>query len=71
MSIRIEDLDPDFQRMLRDQGIKEPRKHTFGIEEKSRYAIKVLAVVANLTQDQRKRVLQHALTMNTPPRSKS
>lgn len=70
MTIRLEDLDPDFQQMLKEQGICEPRKHTFGIEEKSKYAIKVLAIIGNLTQDQRKRVLQHAIMMNSPSRLK-
>ena len=61
MTLRLEDLDPETLRRL---GLKTRRKATFSKEDVRRNAIKVLAAIAPLAQEQRRRVLEHALRLN-------
>jgi hypothetical protein len=57
----VSDLPPD---QLKKLGIKMPRKHGFTKEAVRSWALRVLAEIADLTQDQRRRVLDHALKVN-------
>ena len=59
--ITIDDLSPETLKQL---GIKKPRQHTFTKESVRSWALKVLAEMAGLTQEQRRRVLEHALKVN-------
>ena len=55
------DLPPDLRREL---GIRLPRKQSFTKESVRSWALKSLALMTGLTQDQRRRVLEHALKVN-------
>lgn len=57
----VRDIDPEVLKRL---GIKRPRTRQFTKEDVRSNALRVLAVVANLTQEQRTRVLRHALNVN-------
>lgn len=46
-------------------GIKRPRKTEFSKDAVRTHALRVLAEIASLTQDQRRRVLEHAVKVNT------
>jgi hypothetical protein len=59
--ISSNDLPPELQRQL---GIRKPRKHTFTKETVRAHAIRCLSAIADLTQDQRRRVLDHATKLN-------
>ena len=64
--IDLKDCSPEVRKqLLNAAGECEPRKaRTFTIDRVRSESIKVLAVVANLTPSERKRVLRHALKMN-------
>ena len=59
--LSVDDLPPDQVKKL---GLKVPRKHGFNKEEVRSWSLRVLAEIAGLTQDQRRRVLDHALKVN-------
>jgi hypothetical protein len=59
--LKVEDLPLAAQRKF---GIKRPRKSEFSKEAVRTNALRVLDVIANLTQDQRRRVLEHAVKVN-------
>ena len=59
IEVRAEDLPPELRKQL---GVR--RKHSFNKETVRQHALKCLASIANLTQDQRRRVLEHALKVN-------
>jgi hypothetical protein len=61
MSINIEDLDDATRKKL---GLTRPRKTTFTKEDVRQHAIRVLNAIASLTQEQRRRVLEHASKVN-------
>ena len=61
MSIALEDLTPE---QLNQLGVKLPRRHTFTKDEARSWSLKVLAVMSSLTQEQRRRVLEHAGKVN-------
>ena len=62
MTIRMEDLDRDTLVKL---GLKtEPKPREFTAEMERQWAIKVLGPIANLTKDQRRRVLERAIKMS-------
>tara|TARA_Y100001963_G_scaffold92122_1_gene126863 strand:- start:742 stop:963 length:222 start_codon:yes stop_codon:yes gene_type:complete len=67
-AIVLDDCSPEVQEQLRKAaGIDLPKKTrttTFPLDRVRSESIKVLAVIANLTPDQRKRVLCHAQKMN-------
>tara|TARA_R100000234_G_scaffold105153_1_gene75258 strand:+ start:710 stop:931 length:222 start_codon:yes stop_codon:yes gene_type:complete len=67
-AIVLEDCSPEVQEQLRKAaGIDAPKRtrtNVFPIDRVRSEAIKVLAVIANLTPEQRKRVLCHAQKMN-------
>jgi hypothetical protein len=59
--LKIEDLTPE---QLKELGIKMPRKTTFTKEDIRSWALKILAQMSCLTQEQRRRVMEHALKVN-------
>jgi hypothetical protein len=61
--MNIEDLPPEERRRL---GVRMPRKVTFTMEDVRRCALRILGSLADqkLAQDQRRRVLDHALKIN-------
>ena len=61
MGLSIEDLDKE---TLAKMGLTKPRQYKFNAENERQFAIKVLAVMTNLTQSQRQRVLKRACSMN-------
>lgn len=66
MSIDLADLSPaDRKRALALSGrTRAPRRSTFTKNQARSYAIRTLAVLVQLDQDQRARVLRLALEMN-------
>ena len=50
--------------VLKQLGIKEPRRHKFTKESVRCWALKSLALMSGLTQDQRRRVFEHAMRVN-------
>ena len=59
--LSVDELPPESLKQL---GIKLPRRHGFTKESVRSWSLKVLALMAGLTQDQRRRVLAHALKVN-------
>lgn len=59
--LSVNDLPADTRRKL---GLTKTRQQQFSKDQVRTWAIRVLAVVADLNQDQRRRVLQHALKIN-------
>jgi len=59
--LTLDDLTPETRRKL---GVKRPRVSTFSKDAVRTNALKVLAEIAHLTQDQRRRVLAHAVAVN-------
>jgi len=59
--LNIADLTPEARKKY---GIKRPRRSTFDKESVRRFAIRCLAEIAELTQQERRRVLEHALKVN-------
>ncbi len=59
--LSVDDLPPD---QLKKLGLKVARKHGFTKETVRSWSLRVLAELAGLTQDQRRRVLDHALKVN-------
>lgn len=57
----LDDLPAAARRRL---GLKKTRTSQFPKDQVRTWAIRVLAVVADLTPDQRRRVLQHAAKLN-------
>lgn len=69
MSLNINDLDSEtLQKLGLVQEHKtinrKPRNQTFTKEHVRSNALKVLAVIAGLSQNERERVLQHAIKIN-------
>lgn len=60
-TVNAADIPPEVRKQL---GIRAPRQQRFNKESVRSNALRVLAVVANLTQEQRQRVLRHALNVN-------
>ncbi len=60
-TLTLEDLPPEARRKL---GIKRPRQSQFSKDAVRTHALRVLAEIATLTQDQRRRVLEHAVRVN-------
>ncbi len=61
MSVNVNDLDKETRKKL---GLKLTRQQSFSKEAVRSHAIRVLAEIADLTQDQRRRVLEHAIKVN-------
>jgi hypothetical protein len=59
--LSVDDLPPE---QLKKLGIKLGRKHAFSKETVCSWSLRVLAQLAGLSQDQRRRVLDHALKVN-------
>jgi len=60
-SINIDQLDAEQRREL---GIRKPREAQFTKDELRGWALKTLALMANLSRTERERVLNHALKVN-------
>jgi hypothetical protein len=60
-TINLDDIDPEQRKQL---GIKKPRETAFSKDELRGWALKVLALMANLSRTKRVRVLRHALKVN-------
>jgi hypothetical protein len=60
-TINLDDIDPEQRKQL---GIRKPRESSFSKDELRGWALKVLALMANLTRSERERVLRHALKVN-------
>jgi hypothetical protein len=59
--LNANDLPPE---MLKKLGIRAPRNKSFTKESVRSWSLKTLALLADLSQDQRRRVLEHALKVN-------
>jgi hypothetical protein len=59
--IKVDDLTPETRRKL---GLRGRTERAFTKESVRSWAIKVLAEIADLTQEQRRRVLEHAIKLN-------
>jgi len=62
--LNLEDLPHAVRSKLAKQGIRKPRVQQFSKDAVRENALKVLAVIAHLTQAQRRRVLAHAVSVN-------
>lgn len=60
--MNIDELDAETLKRI---GIKKPRQQKFSAEQERQYAIKCLATLSQINQDQRRRVLTRALKMNS------
>jgi hypothetical protein len=60
-SIHVDDLDAEQRKQL---GIRKPRESAFNKDELRGWALKTLALMANLSRAERERVLKHALKVN-------
>ena len=60
-TLNVNDLPP---AMLKQLGIRKPRNQNFTKESVRSWSLKTLALLAELHQDQRRRVLEHALKVN-------
>ena len=60
-TINLNELDAEQRREL---GLRKPRESQFSKDELRGWALKILAVMANLTRAERERVLKHALRVN-------
>lgn len=60
-TINFDDLSPEQRREL---GLRKPRQSNFGKEEVRSWALKILAVMAGLSREERNRVLRHAAKVN-------
>lgn len=60
-TLTLDDLPPEVRKKM---GVKRPRQSQFSKDAVRQHALRVLAEICSLTQDQRRRVLQHALAVN-------
>jgi hypothetical protein len=60
-SLHLDDLDAEQRKQL---GIRKPRQSAFSKDELRGWALKTLALMANLSRAERERVLKHALKVN-------
>jgi hypothetical protein len=63
-TVDLRDLSPELRKQLAARGIRKPRKSEFSKNDVRTAALRVLAVVADLTPAQRARVLVHAGKLN-------
>lgn len=61
MSIALDEIPAATRKKL---GLQKPRTQQFSKEEVRTNAFRVLAAIADLKPDQRRRVLEHALKLN-------
>lgn len=59
--LTLDDLPAAARKRL---GVKRPRQSQFSKDAVRTHALRVLAEIASLTQDQRRRVLAHAVAVN-------
>lgn len=59
--LTLDDLPHEARKRL---GIRRPRQQQFSKDAVRTHALRVLAEISSLTQDQRRRVLEHACKVN-------
>lgn len=59
--LTLDDLPKEARQKF---GLRKPRQQQFSKDQVRTHALRVLAEIANLTQDQRQRVLAHCLKLN-------
>lgn len=59
--MNYEDLPPE---LLKQVNLRKPRRTGFSKETVRSWPLKSLAMMSGLTQDQRRRVLEHAMKVN-------
>lgn len=59
--LTLDDLPVAVRQKL---GVRKPRKTEFAKDAVRTHALRVLAEISSLTQDQRRRVLEHAVKVN-------
>lgn len=64
VGIELKDLPPEVQNTLRKELGVSTRRTKFPKEDVRRYAIRALNVLAGLSQQERSRVLAHAVRLN-------
>lgn len=60
-ALTLDDLTPETRRKL---GVRRTRQQQFSKDAVRQHALRVLAEISALTQDQRRRVLEHAVKVN-------
>jgi hypothetical protein len=60
-TLNAKDLPPE---LLKQLGLRRPRQNGFSKDKVRTWSLRTLAVLAELTQDQRRRVLEHAMKIN-------
>ena len=60
-TLNNDDIDPEQRKQL---GIRKPRETAFSKDDLRGWALKVLALMANLSRTERERVLRHALKVD-------
>ena len=60
-TMRYEDLPPELMKQL---NLRKPRQSGFSKESVRSWSLKALAMMSELSQDQRRRVLEHAMKVN-------
>jgi hypothetical protein len=66
-AVNLEDLSPELRAQLTKKtgrALRVRRAPAFPMEDVRRYTFRALAVLADLTRNQRRRVLSHALRVN-------
>ncbi len=61
MTIKIDDLPAEVRKKL---GVQKQKTKTFTAEHERRYALRVLALISDLKQSERDRVLRKAIAKN-------
>ena len=59
--MNVNELDQNYLKKL---GIQKPRNYSFTAENERKYAIKILAVISDLKQKERARVLKRSIQIN-------
>ena len=64
-AVPLDSLPSDLQKKLASKGLRQLKERAFTQEQVRGRAIDVLSEIADLTKDQRRRVLEFALKMNS------
>jgi hypothetical protein len=61
VTMEYDELPPELLKKLK---LRKPRQVAFGKQSVRSWSLRALAMTSGLTQDQRRRVLEHALKVN-------